>query len=554
MNEELPNSLEGNRAAQKEKTERREATENDPLIPSQLRVTSAGGYQTGTSLRARRFSKSPNTLQNSMDPTQQQGHGDRFGTYRPTDAYTYLEDESNTSSLTQTGMSTATNPPNLLQHPQYSQHSRSESGTAERTSRSDRSDQANLPIQHSLQAPKRRHSESHPPLLEIPEEVYAVRKAALQVLKPLTSSWLVVSVGFAITVLLGMARWSQLLPELPFWFILIPSWFSHVGLLWCHVRSAQALSRFISQANDNRQRPDSTDHIDRTEYLPLLQRSLKFGLKTGLLSFCTFIFEVLVYVRIAKGSVSLGSCFVPLWLIVVGGLLDGIICKTQSFLRLLSWILIFSSMLMAVMRVDYGFSQLPWEIIVAPIVVVLSLASLALMYIVYGHQVGYYRLTESQLTAGILYSMSALIMIVLVVVVAEVMPVTTLVAIETRIFVVIMSPLVVCLTGMGAYAVSRDEFGRLLLYGGQAVVHPMKLRWESKGWNSVITKGVTVIPMFGEVSFCPLEKSSGSPELCTCCTCYPYRVDEEVINYPDGGEWQNHPYLAPNSDSGRVAT
>ena len=29
----------------------------------------------------------------------------------------------------------------------------------------------------------------HPPLLEIPEEVYAVRKAALQVLKPLTSSW-----------------------------------------------------------------------------------------------------------------------------------------------------------------------------------------------------------------------------------------------------------------------------------------------------------------------------------------------------------------------------
>jgi hypothetical protein len=29
----------------------------------------------------------------------------------------------------------------------------------------------------------------HPPLLEIPEEIYAVRKAALQVLKPLTSSW-----------------------------------------------------------------------------------------------------------------------------------------------------------------------------------------------------------------------------------------------------------------------------------------------------------------------------------------------------------------------------
>jgi hypothetical protein len=30
---------------------------------------------------------------------------------------------------------------------------------------------------------------SQPPILEIPEEVYAVRKAALQVMKPLTKTW-----------------------------------------------------------------------------------------------------------------------------------------------------------------------------------------------------------------------------------------------------------------------------------------------------------------------------------------------------------------------------
>jgi hypothetical protein len=32
-------------------------------------------------------------------------------------------------------------------------------------------------------------SSSQPPLLEIPEEIYAVRKSALQVLKPLTKTW-----------------------------------------------------------------------------------------------------------------------------------------------------------------------------------------------------------------------------------------------------------------------------------------------------------------------------------------------------------------------------
>lgn len=305
--------------------------------------------------------------------------------------------------------------------------------------------------------------------------------------------------GFAITILLGMSRWTQLLPNLPYWFVLLPSWFSHVGLLWCHVRSAQALSRFIQQANENRQRPDSTDHIDRTEYLPLLQRSLKFGLKTGLLSFCTFLFEVLVYIRIANGKLPLGVCFIPLWMLVVGGVLDGVVCKTQSFVRLLSWMLALSSMIMATMRIDYGFQELEWQIVISPIVAVLSLASLALMYIIYGHQVGYYRLTESQLTAGILYSMSAIIAIVLVVVVAEVMPLSRPVETETRILVVIMAPLVVCLTGMGAYAVSRDEFGRLLLYGGQSAVHPMRLKWERQGWTSVPTKGVVIIPMFGEV-------------------------------------------------------
>ena len=31
--------------------------------------------------------------------------------------------------------------------------------------------------------------DDHPPLLEIPEEIYGVRKAALQVLKPLTKTW-----------------------------------------------------------------------------------------------------------------------------------------------------------------------------------------------------------------------------------------------------------------------------------------------------------------------------------------------------------------------------
>lgn len=391
----------------------------------------------------------------------------------------------------------------------------------------------------------------HPPLLEIPEEVYAVRKSALQVLKPLTRSWVVVSVGFALTVLFGMTRWTRLL-RIPFWFILLPSWCSHVGLLVCHILSARALSRFISEANDSRQRPDSRDHLNRTEYLPLLQRSLKFGLKTGVLSFFVFVFEILIYIQLAWGSVSLAVVFLPLWLIVSGGILDGIICKTQHFLRVVCWMLVCIAMTLTVLKVDYGMEDIRWRMVVSPVVVLLSIISGTLIYIVYGHQIGYYQLTESQLTAGNLYSLAALICIVLFVVIGEVIPLSRPVEIETRIFIVVMAPLVVCLVGMGAWVVSRDEFGRLLLYGGQAAVHPMKLRWEVDGWTSVQSKGVTTIPMFGEVSFRPLENRNQAADVdmcgrcsccarCTCCTWYPYEDEEVPV---EGMEDISHPYLA----------
>ena len=57
-------------------------------------------------------------------------------------------------------------------------------GTVERTMNMNRGDS-----EVSDRSLDNDNSSAHPPLLEIPEEVYAVRKSALQVLKPLTRSW-----------------------------------------------------------------------------------------------------------------------------------------------------------------------------------------------------------------------------------------------------------------------------------------------------------------------------------------------------------------------------
>jgi len=367
------------------------------------------------------------------------------------------------------------------------------------------------------------------PLLEqMNEEVIAVRRSALTVFSPLTYTWLIITIGFATTVGLGMARWTKVLPDLAYWIIMLPSWLSHVGLLCCHILSAKALSVFIASANENRQRQDSTDHLDRTEYLPLLQRSLKFGLKTGLISICIFVFELLIYLRLVKGNMSLGVALTPIWIIVVCGMIDGIVCKTQHVIRVLCWALLLASMVLAVLKTDRGFDDIRWRVVICPIVAMLSISSGALIYIVYGHQVGYFRLSESQLTAGILYSMATLICILLVAAMGEVIPNINPEEADMRMFVVALAPLVMALVGMGAWAVSRDEYERLLQFGGQAAVHPMRLRLERRGWTAVETDGVTILPMFGEVSYAPLNSSSNGIEVCACCSCYPYEEEDEL--------------------------
>eukprot|EP00565_Helicotheca_tamesis_P000937 CAMPEP_0185741430 /NCGR_PEP_ID=MMETSP1171-20130828/38954_1 /TAXON_ID=374046 /ORGANISM="Helicotheca tamensis, Strain CCMP826" /LENGTH=164 /DNA_ID=CAMNT_0028413399 /DNA_START=988 /DNA_END=1482 /DNA_ORIENTATION=+ len=145
--------------------------------------------------------------------------------------------------------------------------------------------------------------------------------------------------------------------------------------------------------------------------------------------------------------------------------------------------------------------------------------------------------------------MSALICIVLVVIIGEFIPLARPVEVETRVLVVTLAPLVVALVGVGAWAISRDEFERLLQCGGQATVHPMKLRLEPAGWTSVESRGVTTIPMFGEVSYEPLGSTDQkSIELCSCCACYPYEDDDEVTTqYNETREINDHPYLSPGT-------
>lgn len=373
-------------------------------------------------------------------------------------------------------------------------------------------------------------------LIEVPEEVFAVRKSALAVFYPLTFCWvsffmmlssilfahvmclikkiydtqlrrltvivqLILTIGFSVAAGLGAARWTNKLSSLPYWAIFLPIWISHGGIFIMHTLSAMALSKFIHEANENRQRPDSTDHLDRVEYLSLLQRSIKFGAKTGVLCFIVFIFEVLLYIRLVNSStITLAEVFIPLWILTIIYIANGIVCKSQHLLQWLVWVLFFAVMLLWVIRVDYQLTGIvPASFIIALIIAILVIVTGVLIYVVYGHQIGYFQLTDSQLTAGVLYSMSSMLAIVVVAIMGGALHLPEIIQLDLFMITIFLAPVVVLLAGLGAYSVTRDEFDRLLKFGGQSSNTPMKLRLETNGWNSVVGNGVAQIPMFGDV-------------------------------------------------------
>jgi len=387
-------------------------------------------------------------------------------------------------------------------------------------------------------------------LVEVPEEVYAVRKAALTVLDPITFCWLFLTIGFSTSVALGAAKWTQKIEKIPYWLIFLPAWASHLGIVVMHILSARALSKFISEANENRQRQDSTDHLDRVEYLPLLQRSLKFGLKTGILCFVIFIFEVLLFVRLRRpGIITLAETYIPLWILTIAFIGNGLVCKSQHFLHSVVWLLVFTAMMLSVLRTDYGMVDvIPNSYIVMVLISLLAIISGSLIYIVHGHQIGYYKLSDSQLTAGVFYSTSSFLAILLVAMMGDALTLPELIQLDLLVIIVILAPIVVALAGFGAYLVTRDEFDRLLKYGGQSAVMPMRLRLETDGWTSVASRGAVTIPMFGDVKYEPLDVETAerlSIEPWGPCCCYPAQEDDELPYFHRAANYQSPTH--PNS-------
>jgi hypothetical protein len=182
-----------------------DAKETDPLLAGADGRPRESHHR--GSVRSRHCSRSPALRDSQMDPGM---HDDRYTvnnaseTYNSTDAYVLHNDTESAGNQAQhTGLeessfnTRSTTTPSTTSDERRAFHLR-------RTKPSYRPPNSD----HSSQQPL--NDEGEPPLLEIPEEVYAVRKAALQVMKPLIGSWVSpLKPFFYLTPTTSMIFWSS---------------------------------------------------------------------------------------------------------------------------------------------------------------------------------------------------------------------------------------------------------------------------------------------------------------------------------------------------------
>jgi hypothetical protein len=166
-----------------------EAQETDPLISSSNRrgasstsSTASSYIQTSSNLRERRKSPVP-TLLPSMNSQSTTLHAE------PSSSYTRIQDDSNNPQPSRSeNMSVGGNSAGGTSY----QNSNASSSNA--NNRSLHSIRRSYVVEKAARDATGSGGSDLPPLVEIPEEIYAVRKAALQVLKPLTRTWVRISV------------------------------------------------------------------------------------------------------------------------------------------------------------------------------------------------------------------------------------------------------------------------------------------------------------------------------------------------------------------------
>ncbi|KAH7474865.1 hypothetical protein PRIC1_013006 [Phytophthora ramorum] len=192
------------------------------------------------------------------------------------------------------------------------------------------------------------------------------------------------------------------------WLVFLPFWLANVAMLYAHVasvRHAKTLRRWAD-----------VESMSNEPLLPLLRRivlvyAMSFPLTVLLLwselAFCASLEHT--------AATSLYICYAPLMVIQVAFVVRYLLCRSDSTLPGVCWVLMFVFTLLLAYQTDtqrrFGSLEmseppLSWWLVFTPLFGFELLMTGSLLLVLYNEFSGIYRLTRWQLAASVLYSLA----------------------------------------------------------------------------------------------------------------------------------------------------
>ncbi|GAB9465036.1 hypothetical protein Gpo141_00002456 [Globisporangium polare] len=213
---------------------------------------------------------------------------------------------------------------------------------------------------------------------------------------------------YAICCIVGLAlvslNFEGILGErVNWWLIFLPFWLANACILVAHVQSIRHAKRLRQWAE--------VDSMSNEPLLPLLRRIVLIYAISLPLTVLLLWSELAFCARLENAGTSLYICYAPIMVIQVAFVIRYLLCRSDSTMPGVCWILCFVFTLLLAYQTDtqrkFHASEvrypLSWWIVLAPLFVFQALMACGLVLVLYYEFAGIYRLTRWQLGASALY-------------------------------------------------------------------------------------------------------------------------------------------------------
>ncbi|KAI9916020.1 hypothetical protein PsorP6_008650 [Peronosclerospora sorghi] len=197
-------------------------------------------------------------------------------------------------------------------------------------------------------------------------------------------------------------------PRINWWLVFVPFWLANIAMLYAHltsIRHAKALRRWAD-----------VDSMSNEPLLPLLRRIVLVYAISFPLTILLLWSELAFCASLQKTTItSLYICYAPLMVIQVAFVVRYLLCRSDSTLPGICWALLFVFTLLMSYQTDtqrhfealeMAKPPISWWIVFAPLFTFELIMAGSLLLILYNEFSGIYRLTRSQLSASVLYTLA----------------------------------------------------------------------------------------------------------------------------------------------------